>query len=403
MTDLVRLHPESSGLRSHLSGLWLPLITPFCDGVVDEVSLRRLVRHYVAQPIDGLILAATSGEGLTLGMTELEWIAAVTRETIGEGRRYLPICLGLSGSHTRKLCHTLDETAGWPIDGYLISSPYYSRPSQRGLIRHFTVLADHASWPIVLYNIPYRTGVNLENETLLELASHPNIVGLKDCGANRAQSIDLLRRRPPGFRVLTGEDTEYFDALTDGADGAILLSAHIETAAFAAVCTLLKEGQTEAARERWESLSDLTRLLFAEPSPAPAKYWLSRTGLIESPEVRLPMVEVRAELAARLDTEIARRGGGHVPDSAISSTIRSRPQIRWVRWVRWLVTWPNRLVAHWPRRETIQTLQALNDHQLRDIGIRRDQIETAANGITNPDVVRSWGWGTTYGKRHLSR
>jgi 4-hydroxy-tetrahydrodipicolinate synthase len=307
MTNLVHATPESSRLRSHLGGLWLPLITPFRDGVVDEISLRRLVHHYARLPVDGLILAATSGEGLTLGMAELEWMITVTREVITEGKRYLPICLGMAGSHTRKMCHTLDEPAGWPIDGYLISSPYYSRPSQRGLKQHFLALADHAAWPIVLYNIPYRTGVNIENETLLELALHPNIVGMKDCGANHAQSIDLLRRRPPGFRVLTGEDAEYFDAVSDGADGAILLSAHFETAAFAAIRTLLMEGQREAARMRWESVSDLTRLLFAEPSPAPAKYWLARTGLIESAEVRLPMVEVGAELAARLDTEIARQ------------------------------------------------------------------------------------------------
>ena len=298
---------QSSGLRSQLRGLWLPLVTPFCDGVVDEVSLRRLVRHYAALPIDGLILAATSGEGLTLGMAELEWIVAVTRETLTEAKRYLPICLGLAGSHTRKLCHTLDETAGWPIDGYLISSPYYSRPSQRGLLQHFTVLADHASWPVVLYNIPYRAAVTVETDTLLELASHPNIAGMKDCGANRAQSIDLLRQRPAGFRILTGEDALYFEALSDGADGAILLSAHIETPTFAEIGRLFREGQIEDARERWDSVCMLPRLLFAEPSPAPAKYWLSRTGLIESAEVRLPMVEVSRELASQLDAEIARR------------------------------------------------------------------------------------------------
>jgi len=305
--------PEPSGLRSLLRGLWLPLITPFCDGVVDEASLRRLVKHYASLPVDGLILAATSGEGLTLGMAELEWIVAVTREMIAEGRRYLPICLGLSGSHTRKMCSTLDETATWPIDGYLISSPYYSRPSQRGLIQHFNSLADHASWPVALYNIPYRTSVNLETDTLIALAQHPNIVGLKDCSANRAQSIELLQHRPAGFRVLTGEDAESFDALADGADGAILLSAHVETATFAAVGKLLAEGRHEDARERWDSVSGLTRLLFAEPSPAPAKYWLWRIGLIDSAEVRLPMVEVSGELAARLDAEIVRRGH-HVPD-----------------------------------------------------------------------------------------
>jgi 4-hydroxy-tetrahydrodipicolinate synthase len=294
-------------LRSQLQGLWLPLVTPFRDGELDETSLRRLARHYAARPVDGLILAATSGEGMTLGMAELERIVAQVRDGIADSGRTLPICLGLSGAGTSKLQDALDETAGWPIDGYLIASPYYTRPSQRGLLRHFTALADHAAWPLVLYNIPYRTAVNLENETMLRLSEHPNIVGLKDCGADRAQSIDLLRRRPPGFRILTGEDAQCHEALSDGADGAILLSAHLETDAFAAMLADLRQGNRDAALARWQSLSELTRLLFAEPSPAPAKYWLARAGLIERAEVRLPMVEVSAELAARLDAEMARR------------------------------------------------------------------------------------------------
>ena len=291
----------NSDLRSRLQGLWLPLVTPFRNGELDERSLRRLVRHYALRPVDGFILAATSGEGMTLGMTELEQLVALTRAELASIGRIMPICLGLSGAATSKLADMLDETAAWPIDGYLIASPYYVRPSQRGLLQHFSALADHAAWPIVLYNIPYRTGVNLGTETLLALAEHPNIVGIKDCGADRAQSIDLLRRRPPGFRVLTGEDAQYFEALTDGADGAILLSAHLETEGFASVRTLLREGNQDEAQARWKSLSELTKLLFAEPSPSPAKYWLSRTGLIDSAEVRLPMVEVSEELAARLD------------------------------------------------------------------------------------------------------
>jgi 4-hydroxy-tetrahydrodipicolinate synthase len=261
--------------------------------------------------VDGLILAATSGEGLTLGMAELERLVTLVRAEIAAGRRYLPVCLGLSGSDTRKMLDMLDETAAWPIDGYLIASPYYSRPSQRGLLQHFTALADHASWPVILYNIPYRTAVNLANETLLRLAEHQNIVGLKDCGADRAQSLELLRLRPAGFRVLTGEDAQYYEALGDGADGAILLSAHVATATFASVRTHLKQGNRDAARACWESVSDLTRLLFTEPSPAPAKYWLSRGGLIDSAEVRLPMVEVSAELAARLDKEIEQHASVH--------------------------------------------------------------------------------------------
>ena len=295
-------------LLNQLCGLWLPLVTPFRDGALDEPSLRRLVRHYAGRPIDGFVLAATSGEGLTLEGDELERIVALVRFELASERRALPVCLGLSGAGTRKLMAELDRTASWPIDGYLISSPYYVRPSQRGLWQHFSLLANRAAHPIVLYNIPYRSSVGLANETLLRLAEHPNIVGLKDCCADRALSAELLRRRPAGFRVLTGEDTDYFDALAAGADGAILLSAHVETDRFAVIRSHLQAGQREAAEACWREVRELTRLLFAEPSPAPAKYWLARSGLIASAEVRSPMVEISAELAARLDQEMARRG-----------------------------------------------------------------------------------------------
>lgn len=296
-----------TGLREHLHGLWLPLVTPFQGGRLDETSLRRLTRHYGGQAIDGFILGATSGEGMTLRENELERLVAVVHEEMAAGRRSIPLCLGLSGADTARLKDRLDETADWPIEGYLITSPYYVRPSQRGLLAHFEALADHAAWPLALYNIPYRTSVNITNQTLLRLAEHPNIVGLKDCGASREQSIALLRDRPKDFRVLTGEDANYFEALTDGADGGIVLSAHVETATFAAVYAEVKRGNHDAALARWNEVAELTRLLFAEPSPAPAKYWLWRSGLIDSPEVRLPMVEVSSELAATIDREIERR------------------------------------------------------------------------------------------------
>jgi len=294
-------------LQTQLHGLWLPLVTPFRDGELDEPSLWRLIAHYAHMPVDGLILGATSGEGLTLEIDELERLVTSVRIELARRGRFIPVCLGLAGASTRKMQDLLDETATWPIDGYLISSPYYSRPSQRGLLAHFTALADHASWPIVLYNIPYRSAVNLANDTLLALAEHPNIVGLKDCSADRAQSAELLRHRPKGFRILTGEDAQYFDALSDGADGAILLSAHVETETFASVRTLLNDSKRDEAFARWQSIAELTRLLFAEPSPAPAKYWLAQLGLIDCAEVRSPMVEVSSDLAARLRAEIARR------------------------------------------------------------------------------------------------
>jgi len=289
-----------------LHGLWLPLVTPFRDGELDEASLRRLTRHYAALPVNGLVLAATTGESLTLEREELERLVFTVRDEIG-GPRNLPVCLGLAGSNTRALLDTLDRTAAWPIDGYLISCPYYSRPSQRGLELHFSALADRAAHPLMLYNIPYRTGVNLGNEAMLRLAEHPNIAGLKDCSADRDQSLDLLRRRPAGFAVFTGEDAQFHEALIDGADGGILASAHVETETFARIRELVVAGERDAARAHWRSVADLTRLLFSEPSPAPIKYWLWRTGLIDSAEVRLPMTEVSAGLSARLDLEIERR------------------------------------------------------------------------------------------------
>jgi 4-hydroxy-tetrahydrodipicolinate synthase len=306
MTDFRASDFRASEFRSSLRGLWLPLVTPFRRGELDEASLRRLVRHYAALPVDGLVLAATTGESLTLAPAETERLVFTVRDEIGSTQN-LPLCLGLSGSNTAALLDTLARTAAWPIDAYLISCPYYSRPSQRGLELHFSALADRARFPVMLYNIPYRTGVNLGNEAMLRLAGHRNIAGLKDCCDDREQSRDLLRRRGDDFAVLTGEDARYHEALVDGADGAILASAHIETETFADVGKLHATGERDAALARWRSVAELTRLLFSEPSPAPIKHWLKRCGLIESAEVRLPITEVSAELAARLDLEIERR------------------------------------------------------------------------------------------------
>jgi 4-hydroxy-tetrahydrodipicolinate synthase len=288
--------------RQHpLSGLWLPLITPFRDGVFDEISLRRLVAHYAAQPVDGFILGATTGEGMALDDDEAERLVAVTHAALAEADRTIPVYLGLSGSDTRKLVNTLHRTAPWGMDGYLIACPYYTRPSQEGLFQHFSALADSTGKPILIYNIPYRTGVNLGNQTMLRLAERANIVGVKDCCADPAQTFDLIRSKPAGFAVLTGEDAHFYSALTSGADGAILASAHVHTSGFADIRNRLLAGDQPGALAAWQTLADIPRLLFSEPSPGAIKHWLWRSGLIDSPEMRLPMVPVSAHLAARLD------------------------------------------------------------------------------------------------------
>lgn len=289
---------------SRIEGLWLPLVTPFKGGRLDDESLKRLIRHYADEPVDGLIVAATTGEGLTLSELEIEQLVNIAAAETEGG---LPICLGLSGSDTHKLTRALESIRGWPVEGYLIACPYYSRPSQDGLFRHFSALAAHTDKPIVVYNIPYRTGVNLANDTLLRLAELPNIVGVKDCCADQAQSFELLRRRPLDFAVLTGEDALFYDALTLGADGGILATAHVETKSFAQIRRLMRQGDWQLARRSWAELIDVSRMLFAEPNPAPVKYWLWRAGLIDSPEVRLPMTSISDDLAARIDSEVQRR------------------------------------------------------------------------------------------------
>lgn len=286
-------------------GLWLPLVTPFSEDRLDEASLGRLLGFYANDPIDGLILAATTGEGLTLDDDEVERLVAVSAAELARIGRRLPLYLGLSGSDTRKLVKALERTASWPIDGYLIACPYYTRPSQEGLFQHFSALADSTARPILIYNIPYRTGVNLGNETMLRLAERANIVGVKDCCADPAQSFDLLRQRPAGFSVLTGEDALFHGALAQGADGGIIASAHVRPRAFAEIRRRMLDGDQVAALADWYALADLPRLLFAEPSPAPIKYWLWRAGLIDSPAVRLPMMPVSAGLAARIDRAFA--------------------------------------------------------------------------------------------------
>ena len=305
-----------------LAGVWLPLITPFRDGKLDEAALVSLVRRYAQTPIDGFVLAATTGEGLTLDADELERLVAATAEA-NAGRR--AVYLGLCGSHTHKLAHTLTETRAWPVDGYLIACPYYTRPSQDGLYLHFATLAEISDKPIALYNIPYRTGVNLANDIVLRLAELDTIVGIKDCCAVHEQSFELLRRRPPGFSVMTGEDALFFSAIAHGADGGILASAHADPRGFAEVQSMLLAGDRDGALKRWGPLADTVGLLFAEPSPAPLKYWLWRNGWLPSPEVRLPMTPISFALARRIDAAIAAKVRPRAKPRAAADGAAPRP------------------------------------------------------------------------------
>jgi len=281
-----------------LSGVWLPIITPFKDGEVDYAGYERLLEHYVRAGVSGVIPLGTTGESPTIDEAETEALVERTAATVA-GR--VPILIGVGGNDTRKVVKAVKRLQKHAVQGVLSVCPYYNRPSQDGMREHFTRVAEATDRPILIYNIPYRTGVNLTNETLLALAAVPNIAGVKDSSGNIAQSLDLLRQRPPGFAVLTGEDAFFYTMLAHGGDGGILASAHVETATFLSVYERMVANDHQGALKAWSRLEPMVPLLFKEPNPVPIKHCLWRQGLIASAECRLPLTRVSDALAKDLD------------------------------------------------------------------------------------------------------
>jgi 4-hydroxy-tetrahydrodipicolinate synthase len=286
---------------ARLTGVWLPIITPFADGAIDFASYERLIDHYIQAGVSGIIPLGTTGESPTLDDDEADALVAATVRVVA-GR--VPIWVGVGGNVTAKVAKAVKRIGRHAIDGYLSVCPYYNRPSQEGLRLHFTEVAGATDRPILIYNIPYRTGVNLTNETLLRLAELPNIAGVKDSSGNIAQSLELLRQRPDGFSVLTGEDASFFTMLAHGGDGGILASSHLMTERFIEVFRRMSANDHQGARAIWSGLENLVPLLFKEPNPMPVKYCLWRQGLIRSPEGRLPLAPIGDALRSELDRHL---------------------------------------------------------------------------------------------------
>ncbi len=287
--------------------LWLPLITPFKDGAVDFASYERLVAHYIAAGVDALFPLGTTGESPTLDEAESE---ALIERTLAVAAGKVPVFAGVGGNATHKVLETLKRLQRLPFQGIVSVCPYYNRPSQDGLVEHFKAIASETDRDVVIYNIPYRTAVNLSNDSLLELAQVPNIVGVKDSCGILSQSLELLARKPAGFSVLTGEDALYFTMMAHGADGGILASSHLMTGQFIEVGRRFAANDLAGARAAWAPLASLVPLLFAEANPMPIKYLLWRQGLIASPECRLPLAKISNGLARRLDNVLARAPSG---------------------------------------------------------------------------------------------
>jgi 4-hydroxy-tetrahydrodipicolinate synthase len=251
--------------------------------------LQNLADGLIANGAHGLVVCGTTGEASQLDIAEQGAALAAVLEV---AHKRCPVLMGIGGSDTFAAAAKalqFDDTA---LAGYLVSTPAYVRPSQEGLVRHFEAIAEATAQPIVLYNVPARTGVNLELATARRLAVDPQFVGIKEAGGNLQQMTELVRRTP--LSVLCGDDALLFAALCGGGHGAISAAAHIRVDLFVRLYDLVRAQRLAEARDLFDQLLPIIRLLFSEPNPAPLKAALSMQGRLGD-ELRLPMTPASTE------------------------------------------------------------------------------------------------------------
>ena len=283
---------------SSFQGIWVPLVTPFVNQAIDFVALRRLVAHLLDSGVDGIVVCGTTGEAAALGKHEQLAVLDAVLEWVPSQR----VVMGLAGNNLTELLQFQSEILKRPLAGLLVPAPYYIRPSQAGLEGFFKTVADASSVPIIVYDIPYRTGVSFEQATLLNIVAHENIVAIKDCGGNLGNTLALLASGL--VDVLCGEDNQMFNALCLGATGAIAASAHLHPELFVQLHRQIQDQQLAAARTTFFQLTPLIQALFVEPNPGPVKTALALQGLIRD-ELRAPMQVSSEATSQRLENILA--------------------------------------------------------------------------------------------------
>lgn len=268
---------------SSFSGIWVPLVTPFHLGEIDYSALKSLCTRLLKQGVDGVVVCGTTGEAPMLTKEEQLQILDAVLEIVPGNQ----VIMGLSGTHMPLIREMQEAISRRPIAGLLIPAPYYIRPSQQALVAWFTEIADNSSVPVMLYNIPYRTGVNMELDTLRQLAKHPRITAIKDCGGSIDLTLSLIADGE--LDVLCGEDVQIFSTLSLGGAGAIAASSHIFPEEFVQLITQFKAHDIVGARKTFFGLLPMIRLMFSAPNPAAIKFALSLDGLMAN-ELRSPML-----------------------------------------------------------------------------------------------------------------
>lgn len=286
------MHPSSPS--PDFSGLWIPLVTPFRGGAVDHPALIALVERLAPSGIAGFVVCGSTGEAAALD--ENEQLAVLA--TVAKAAPSLPRIMGISGYH-------IGKTVAWVrrlvdhegLAGLLVPAPSYIRPSQAGLVEWFSAIAEASTVPLLIYDIPYRTGSEIALDTLLALAANPRIRAIKDCGGDMGKTRALIA--DGRLQVLAGEDAQMFGTVAEGGTGAIAASAHLQTTRFVEMLRLLGEGRLTEARAQWQPLLPLIEALFDEANPGPLKAALADEGWILD-ELRSPMTCPSSALRERL-------------------------------------------------------------------------------------------------------
>jgi 4-hydroxy-tetrahydrodipicolinate synthase len=288
-----------------LEGCFTALITPFRNGRPDLAAFRRIVRAQIAAGVNGLVPCGSTGEAATL--TPEEYLAVI-KTAVDEAKGKVPVVPGVGTNSTDRSVEMLEKVAGLGVDGVLAVVPYYNKPTQEGMIRHFSALAEVSRVPLVLYNIPGRTGVNMLPATALALRKKfRNIAGIKEASGSLEQASGIVGGADKKFAVMCGDDPLTLPMMSVGARGVISVASNVAPRETARMCELFLNGEIAAAKRIHHLLSGLVKALFLETNPIPVKYAMHLMGYC-SPEMRLPLTTLSVKYRRALKNALAAAG-----------------------------------------------------------------------------------------------
>jgi 4-hydroxy-tetrahydrodipicolinate synthase len=289
--------------EKRFTGTGVAIVTPFRkDGSVDFKSLEKLVNFLITKGVDYLVVLGTTGETPVLTKDEKQ---AIVNQVIEINNKRVPLVQGLGGNNTLEIVNALQNCSFEGIDALLSVTPYYNKPNQEGLYQHYKAIALHSPLPVILYNVPGRTGVNLSYETTLRLAKDygRQFIAIKEASANLLQIMDIIKDKPTSFKVISGDDALTFPLISLGSSGVISVVANAFPSEFSTMVRLLLDGKTTEARKIHYKMLPIIDLVFAEGSPTGVKAFLDVMGLVPN-YLRLPLVSASKELYKKIEVAV---------------------------------------------------------------------------------------------------